>query len=480
MIDNSWVHKDRSQSSPGNRIIRLKVILTVAIIVIGGFGTLLLNGVGSNATQYQSEGVIIDFGNYSTVWTDISFKEESDPCELLKIACNTQYSTDPIFTDGILTAIDNGEEVIANDSDHKWGLWYVENGKYDFVQSDSYNIDASDYTVISWAYTEAGKKPTVAVDATATSIYGYAQPHSLVTLSPVCTELVGAMDAASMIVGTDESSNYPASIERGKEEHIIDEVGTYTSPSYEAIMHCSPDLVICDGSAYSHITMAGTLRKSNINSVVIYDGTDLDTVMNNIFIVGTAMRYELRANYVTTQIEIALDKIIDKTSGHTGDKTLVTLSSAPSPFIAGAETYVDDILYTVRGSNAINDSHWPDRTPKTGWPNVTPSMIMDINPSCIIIFDYGEYSVDDYDQMISSLSDEWKNTNAYSEGNIYLFTEGLGEMAQRSGPRIAQLTEIVARVINPDSFNDGITVPHAVGNDYQSYLTYTKNLGFGD
>ena len=80
--------------------------------------------------------------------------------------------------------------------------------------------------------------------------------------------------------------------------------------------------------------------------------------------------------------------------------------------------------------------------------------------------------------MLSSLSDEWKNTDAYSNGKIYLFTEGLGEMAQRSGPRIAQLTEIVARIINPAAFDDGITVPFAIGNDYQNYLTYTKNLGF--
>ena len=480
MADNSWIHNDRDSVDSGNRVIRTKVILTAILILIGGCATILLHGVGSNATQYQSEGIVIDYGNYKTVWTNASFKETNDPVELLNLACDTHYHTVPIFTDGKLTGIDDGESVISDDSQHSWDLWYIEKGSSSYVKSSTYEIKASDYTLVSWAYTETDGVPTIGVDATATSIYGYAQPHSIVTLSPVCTELVGSMDAANIIVGTDDSSNYPAIISKGKADHTIDVVGTYTDPSYEAILHTRSDMVFCDASAYSHISMAGLLRNSNINSVVIYDGTDLDTVLNNIFIVGTAMNYELRASYIASQIDVALNNILALTSAGDGYKTLITLSSDPSPFIAGTETYADDIIVKVNGSNAINDPSWPSGTPKSGWPNVTPSVIMDTNAECIIIFDYGKYSVGDYDLMLSALSDEWKNTEAYNSGRIYLFTDGLGEMAQRSGPRIAQLTEIVARIVNPDVFTDGVSIPKAIGDDYVDYLRYTAHLGFGE
>jgi len=456
----------------------MKVMLTIILLCAGTGLTILMHGVGSNATQYQSEGIAIDYGNYRTVWTDISFTESDDPVELLKIACQTNYSKDPVFTDGVLTAIESDTGTIANDSEHTWDLWYVEKGKHDFVKSSDYNIKASDYTLLSWAYTQTGNTPTVGVDATGTSIYGYAQPHSVITLSPVCTELVGAMDAANMIVGTDRDSDYPSIVQKGKDEHTIAEVGTYTTPSYESIMHSAPDLVLCDASAYAQVNMAETLRNSNVNAVVIYDGTDLKTVLDNIFIVGTAMRYELRANYVSTQIDIALSTIFGNVSGHTGFKTLVTLSSDPSPFIAGTDTYINDILTKINGSNAVTDPKWPSRSP-VGWPNVTPEVIEKINPDCILILDYGKYTASDYDLMISSLSDEWKHTSAYTNGNIYLFTESFGELAQRSGPRIAQLTEIIGRAVNPDAFTDGITLPHVIGNDYQDYLKYTKALGFG-
>ena len=480
MVDNSWISRDRVSTDAGNRIIRVKVLLTIAVILIGGCATFLVHGLGANATQYQSEGVVIDFGNYKTVWTNISFSETDDPVELLNKACDSHYSTTPIFTDGVLTGIDDGETVTSNDAQHTWDLWYIEKGKYDYVKSDTYSINASDYTLISWAYTETDGKPTIGVDATATSIYGYSMPHSLVTLSPVCTELVGAMDAADIIIGTDDSSNYPSIIAKGKAEHTIDVVGTYTDPSYEAILHAHADMVFCDASAYSHVTVASSLRNSNVNSVVIYDGADLETVLNNIFIVGTAMNYELRAAYLASQIDIALDTLITLTNANEGYKTLVTLSSDPSPFIAGTETYANDMLYKMNGSNAINDPVWPSKTPKTGWRNVTPSIIMDTNPSCIIIFDYGKYPVGSYDEMLNALSDEWKNTDAYTNGKIYLFADGLGEMAQRSGPRIAQLTELVARIVNPDAFTDGVVIPNAIGDDYQDYLKYTSHLGFGE
>lgn len=477
MADNSWIQSDRLADN-SYHILRLKVILTILVVIVGAFTVIIAHGIGSNNTQYQSEGIVIDFGNYRTVWTDISFTETDSPIELLNQACEDNFATTPVFIDGKLTAIDDGIEIIENTSDTTWNLWFVKKNTFDYVKADTYDIKASDYTVVVWAYTKENALPAIAVDATGTSIYGYSQPHSVVTLSPVSTELIGAMDAANMIVGTDYSSNYPKSVIKVKENGGV--VGTYTDPSYEAIMHASPDMVFCDASAYSHITMASTLRNSNLNVVVIYDGKDLKTVLDNIFIVGTAMRYEQRATYVAEQVDIALNKILDAVGSRTSEKTLITLSATPSPFVAGTETYVNDILHTLNGMNAVEDSHWPSQTPNTSWPNISPAMIMELNPSCIIIFDYGEFSPEEYELMLASLSDEWKATDAYTSGNVYLFSDDLGEMAQRSGPRVAQLTEIIARIICPDAFTDGITIPHAIGNNYQDYLTYTKNLGFGD
>ena len=131
-----------------------------------------------------------------------------------------------------------------------------------------------------WAFTAKDGVPMPAVDATATSIYGYAEPKRIVSLSPVCTETLNSVGGIQKVVGTDSYSNYPEYIDEGHKNGKVAVVGTYTDPSYEAVMNVSPDLVLCDASTYNDVQIAGILRASNVNAVVLYNGEDLDTVIN--------------------------------------------------------------------------------------------------------------------------------------------------------------------------------------------------------
>ena len=295
MVDNSWIHEKRPSGRSGwqSKMMKTKVFMTVAVILAGTILAVSLNGLGSNATLYQSEGVVVDFGGYKTSWTDVDYKETDDPVELLVKASEKHGYTYTMGEDGKLESVYDGSATYSNDPTHSWGLWYVEKKSTSFTRSEGYGIKASDYTVTVWAYTE-NAEPAVAVDATGTSIYGYSQPSSMVTLSPVCTEIVASMNAVSLIVGTDSYSNYPSSVVAGRDNGSIAVVGTYTDPSYESIMHRGPDMVICDGSQYNQVQVAKTLRNSEVNSVVLYNAEDEKSIIDNIFITGVAMNYGMR------------------------------------------------------------------------------------------------------------------------------------------------------------------------------------------
>lgn len=463
-------------------MLKTKVILTLAILLVGTLLTVCLNGVGTNSTQYQSEGIIIDFGDYDTVWSDADYNVVSDPVGLLELACDSHKYTHTI-EEG--TVIEIGG--VTNTTDHSWGLWYVSRGALDFVKADSYSINAKDYTVVAWAYCSSDGAPAIGVDASGTSIYGYSIARSTVTLSPSATEILGSLNAITTLVGTDYYSDYPESVVEGRKSESIKVVGTYTDPSYESIMKLSPDLVICDGSQYNHIQMAKTLRNSQVGAVLLYDGENIQSILNNIFIVGVAMGYEERAKYVIDELKDAIGELESVVSGHSGTKVMISLSSSPSPYIAGRDTYAYDISNLMGGSNIYSDMY--------GWAHINSEFIGHsqkygdkYNPDVIIILtDSSNYSAtqESYDSLINSLPSNWKSTNAYNadnpyESNIYLFCESLGEMSQRSGPRVAQLSELMARVLCPDSFTDGITLDKYIGDDYSEYLTYTKDLGFGD
>ena len=471
MVDNSWIKNDlkKPMTNKHSKIMTIKVTLTIAILIFGGLFTLVIHNVGSEASVYQAEGILIDVGDYKTYWTDINYSENSsDPKELLSLACKIK-GFDYDFDGDILIDITIEGNIYSNSSEKTWGLWYIEKGQYDFKKSDSCHINAGDYTIVVWAYTTTDGRPTIAVDATATSIYGYDAPASIVTLSPVCTELIGAMKATSKIVGVDNNSDYPNSIksEIGKEIAIV---GTYTDPSYESIMSLEPELVVCDGSQLSHKEMASSLRNSNVRSVVIYDGEDFESIINNVFIIGTSMKYEMRALDVIEEMQTAYDTLKSMTSSYDGYRTMIALGCYPSPYVAGSSTYLNDIIESMNGSNVFSYLN--------GWPQIVSEYIKDTNPECIIILDEGRFTQDEYDLMISTLSAQWKSTDAYQNGRIYLLTGDVSDLAQRYGPRTIQLVELLSRIINPNSFDDEIIVNKSIGDDYANYLTYTKELGY--
>lgn len=382
MVDNTWIKEDRKSVNNSVRLTRMKILLCIVILISGAGGVAVLHGIGSSATMYQAEGVVVDFGDYKTCWTDVRYSENTDdPMQMLIIASGEHNLVPKFDEDGVLVKVTEkdvygNENIYENDSDHTWGLWTIDSGSREFRQLDSYDIHASDYKVVSWAFVKDGKEPTVALDFTGASIYGYAQPMRVVTLSPVCTEIIGSMGASMTIVGTDMYSNYPTSVKEGLESGQIKITGTYTDPSYEAIMSLDPDMVICDGSMLSHVKMANSLRNSDVNCVVIGNGFSLQDIMNSIFIVGAAMNYGMRAEQVTGAISSAIDDIEDMMPASDPDNSvMVTLGPEPSPWVAGAGTFIDDLITSLGWTNSAGGLDW--------WPQLNSEYISQWNPSAI-------------------------------------------------------------------------------------------------
>ncbi len=472
MIDNSWTNTDRKTSSAQSKIMKTKVILTVAIIVVGTIGTIALYGVGSNATQYRSEGIVIDFGDYLTIWTDAGVSGDKDPITLLESAKTQHMSRGFDYTmDGDnLVSITYNDTTYTNNGTSTWNLWAISDGEFDAAVIEDHSVDVSDYTVVIWAFTTADGKPMPAVDATATSIYGYAEPMRVVTLSPVCTETVHSVRGVQKIVGTDVYSDYPELVRIGHDNGTIATVGSFTDPSYESIMSTSPEMVFCDASTYNQVQMADMLRASNVNSVVLYNGEDIETIYKNVFIAGNAIGYNLAAQAYVQKLNYYVQTLHDLAMTVDGSSVMASLGSEPSPWIAGNYTYVNDMIQELNSSNVFGSA--------VGWKNITPESIHDKNPNCIIVIDSGTYGIDGYDRMLSNLSSEWKSTDAYNNDRIYLLCEDLGSLASRAGPRFIQLMEIMCKIVAPGAAYS-IPIPEtgmAIGNNYHDYLEMTGGM----
>jgi iron complex transport system substrate-binding protein len=114
----------------------------------------------------------------------------------------------------------------------------------------------------------------------------------------------------------------------------------------------------------------------------------------------------------------------------------------------------------------------------SGWVQINSEQVMTANPSVIIILTTN-YSAtqQEYDSIMNSLPAEWKATDAYKSREIYLVCETAGDMSLIPGPRFIQLMELTARILHPDVFDD-IPIPKYIGNNYEDFLTFTKDLNF--
>ena len=450
--------------------LKLKLALSVLIITAGAVSVPFFVS-GTSASHQQASGFLIDFGEWNVTWTEMEIGSGMDPYEALSIACDANELTYTV-DDGIVTEIGG----ISSNDVSAWDLWTISPGSQTWERESHPDlIDLSRYTIAAWAYRSESGIPTIAVDETGRSIYGYKQAQRTITLSPAQTEIVGSLKGVETLVGTDRYSNHPESVVAGRIEGKIKVVGDFLNPSFELIVAQRPDIVFCDGSLYSHHLMVERLRNTKVNAVLMYGGDSVKEIMYNVYIAGVAMGYEVRALEVLEVLQNAQDEIrdeIDLSVRQADVNVMFALSPDKSPWISGSGTFVDDLSSAVKGKNVFASQY--------GWVLINSEQVMTSNPSAIVILttDYAA-TQEDYDRIIRSLSAEWRATAAYKTGNIYLVCESAGEMSQCPSPRFVQLMEITARILHPDIFTD-IEMPKYIGDDYRDYLTITKYLDFNN
>ncbi len=442
-----------------------RVLVSIAFAIMGVSLAMCASTLIDADVTGQANGTVIDFGDYGTVWTDADLKGFDTTLSLLMFAADSNGYELELGDDGRIVSIDGISEGTGS-----WDLWVVHPGGTEWERVDApYDQDPSDYTITSWSYRSDGGYPTIAVDYSGNPVYGYSKLYRIVSLSPTVTEILGSLKATDVLVGVDHYSNYPADVIDSKANGDLTVVGTYTSPSFELITGTNPDMVICDGSQRSHYLMAERLREVGINAVVTYPGEDLDQVLDNIYLVGRAIGYDIAARNVIEDTRYVLDTLNDATKDSSSMDTMIALDPSISPWVSGEDTYMNGILTEMGGENVFSD--W------SGWVHITSDRIPYANPEAIIIVT-SEYSAtqDEYDYLYSHLSAQWKLTDAWKEGNVYVICESAAEMASRCGPRIAQTAELVTMMLHPECFDH--EVPKIVGDDYTDYLHYSKDLSY--
>ena len=467
----------------GRVVIALRS-MTVKLSLSAVIGVLILASVPfiglTTAERDNAEGVMIDFGYWDVVWTPMSFEEGMNGNDALQKACDIN-GFQLVFTDDGRSQVWSVNEQIGLYG-MQWNMYVLEAGSWK-AAGDPEDFDACSCRLICWARASGEDAVVPGTDSTGFTYYGLSdkgfsarsgEKLRIVSLAPSVTEILASVGGAGLIVGTDLYSDHPKEIADRKRSGDISVVGGYTDPNYEWIIRLGPDIVFCDGGTGEHVNMANKLRKSGINCVVLYDATDIERLYDNIWIAASAIGAAENANSVITAARATINTITGIIGTQAVKRVFFSLSSDPSPWTSGSRTFASDLISKVSGSNVFD-------TQSSSWFMVSKEQIHSKQPQVIVIIYEGKEITTqaEYQAVLDRLDPLWKETPAFRNGDIYIFSGESANILSRPGPRLTEACELLAKILFREQFTDRDPLdimPKYLGNDYRDYLRYQRVL----
>ncbi len=436
----------------------------------------------------EKQGVMLDFGYYDVEWIEVTFTDGMTGCDALDAACGIRgYKVDR-DSYGEVYAVDGRSNLIGI----TWSMYVLTGTGKDTVWT---KVESpSDYAVsgeslVSWARASGSESIMPGTDSTGFTYYSYSDEGRtgsgrelrIATMAPSVTETVAAVGGLDYIVATDSYSNYPAALRERQADGDIRPAGGYTDPNYEIIVSIMPDIVFLDGSVGEHVNIADKLRKSGVSCVVLYEVDDVSDLLKNMWLAASAIGFPERGNAQIAAINKSVDSVLN-IAETTSQKVFIALSNVESPYTTGSGTYLSSMISSIGASNVFDADG-------SSWFMVDKEQVYTKQPDIIIIidsrYDLNYYSSDgittnqasasDYKTILKDLCSMWKNTPAYLNGKVFVFSGDSADLLSRPGARMAAAMELMAKCIDPESFMEVSwydKVPNYFGSDYARFLKY--------
>jgi iron complex transport system substrate-binding protein len=256
-------------------------------------------------------------------------------------------------------------------------------------------------------------------------------PQRIVSHVPSITETIFALGLAEKVVGVSDYCDYP------EEARLKPSIGDYFNPSIERIVELNPDLVLTDG----HSESIKQLDSLGITYMVI-DPKDIDGIFKDIELLGKVTGTEKEAeklikdmqkriSYVTAQVEDAsrlkVFYIIDATD-------------PSNPWTAGPGSLIDSLITMAGGGNIAAKA-------QGAWVQFSLEAVVASDPEIIILPVKHGTAFTSPEALKEHPA--WRETTAVKEGRIFTID---ADLVDRSGPRIVQGLEEIARIIHPELF----------------------------
>jgi iron complex transport system substrate-binding protein len=283
----------------------------------------------------------------------------------------------------------------------------------------------------------AGIVTALALDSlpTSASAQAPARPARIVSLIPAVTEMLFAMSAESQIVGVGSFDDYPPQVKS------LPRVGALLDPDLERILSLRPDLVIV---YESQTDFRQQLDRAGVPTYV-YKHAGLADVLETMTAIGARVGRQPEAHAAVKRISDHLDRIRQLVAGRPRPSTLVVFGrdamALRGIYASGGVGFIHDMLTLAGGDNVFADVRRQS-------VQATSELILAKRPQVIVELRAGEMSEATRRKEIAVWG-ALSSVPAVRTGRVSLVND---QRTVVPGPRVAEGTEVIARVLHPEAF----------------------------
>ena len=256
-------------------------------------------------------------------------------------------------------------------------------------------------------------------------------PQRIVSHVPSITETLFALGLGDRVVGVSDYCDYP------EEAKLKPSVGNYYNPSIEPIVALEPDLVLTDG----HSESIKGLEALGITFFVI-DPKDIDGILKDIELLGKITGVEREAKALVSEMNGSLAQVVSLAEGAPKVRVFYVFDATDlnNPWTAGPGSFVDALITMAGGENIAAQA-------PGAWVQFSIEQLVSSDPEIIMIDTIHGTAIVSEEELRAHPA--WREITAVKQGRIYTVD---GDLVNRSGPRIVEGLEEIAKIIHPELF----------------------------
>ncbi|HHV55948.1 MAG TPA: cobalamin-binding protein [Firmicutes bacterium] len=271
-------------------------------------------------------------------------------------------------------------------------------------------------------------------DATGTKMVPTTAPRRIVALAPSVTEMLYALGLGPQVVGVAAFSDYPP---EAKEKPVV---GDAFAINYEALLALRPELVIADENLQAKAIQE--LRRLGV-SVFVVAPHSLEEVLATLTTLGRLTGREAEARQLVAGLEQRIAAVREKTAklpASRRPRVFVEIWNDPL-MTAGPGSFIDELIGLAGGQNIAAGTG-------QAWPQVNPEWVVAQNPEVLIL------TLRNRQEVVKRPG--WSALAAVRQDRVY---EVVPDPLVRTGPRLVDGLEQLARLLHPELFGDGNAPP---------------------